>query len=105
MKEFAVLVTFCIFAIQYNRLFVSFGPLLSVSLGPPGGKACTFGISLSSEYFILKDPSGTSKFRLARFTLTEKKRKQMDQAVEMESKWTGRVSENVEQTWRGSATN
>ena len=58
----------------------------------------------SSECFILKNSSGTSKFRPLRFTLTEKKGKQMDQAVEMESKRTGRVSEIVEQIWRGSAT-
>ncbi len=34
----------------------------------------------------------------------EKGKQRGDQAVEMESKRTGRVSENVEETWRGGVT-
>lgn len=54
--------------------------------------------------FYFESSSGTTMFRLLRLTLTEKKGKQRDQAVEMESKRTGRESENVEETWRGNKT-
>lgn len=58
---------------------------------------------VATDCFILKVFSGTSLFQRVQATLRERG-KQMDQAVEMESKRTGRVSENIEETWPRGVT-